>query len=232
MTRLFDDDEIHIFAFATDKVGYVGGSNGLIYQTGDGGKTWKKLNPPNRSSVGQIDCLSEQAFWIVSGDNDAFVTTDGARSWIKRNPRDGIVRDVSVSVDGDVAVLTSDNVLWTTRKGGRYGWERPFDIAAYREHLLYDGQLWLVVLLQQSLVFLAGYSAGSGLIISTQNAGATWNRVRTNAIANGISSLYFRDMTHGWCASGNYFATTTIGATNDGGLTWERRCDLPFFQHL
>jgi photosystem II stability/assembly factor-like uncharacterized protein len=71
--------------FPSSTVGYLLGSSGRLFTTGDGGRRWRELLTLGRSSIGAIAFTSTNAGWVAEGPDGTsgavLRTDDGGRTW-------------------------------------------------------------------------------------------------------------------------------------------------------
>lgn len=80
-------DNLFGVAFANTLVGYVvGGANGLVARTADGGRSWDLLTLPailTGDPVLALAVLSENQIWITGAAGDVFYSADGGTNWTR-----------------------------------------------------------------------------------------------------------------------------------------------------
>lgn len=65
--------------FATNQVGWIGGS-GCLFKTTDGGSHWIVQMPGENLSVNELSCIGEMHCWVASNEG-VLVTTNGGSTW-------------------------------------------------------------------------------------------------------------------------------------------------------
>ena len=210
--------DLNTVFFLDSKRGWVGGDNGFLGHTDDGGRTWV------RQSVGTTDAINDIYFrdredgFLIAG-NTIFVTHDNGSQWIESQ------RFPASEFDGATVELYS--VRFSSKKKG---WvvgsvskrDRVIDsILVYTDN---EGETWQRQRApsRSELIHIdfdndrRGWIVGAeGTIISTVDGGMTWNR-QTSGTTATLYHAEFRNDKKGWVVG----EKGTILRTNDGGITW------------
>jgi photosystem II stability/assembly factor-like uncharacterized protein len=233
---------------AVDKrTAWVGGSEGEVLRTTDGGRTWKNVSPPGSTGLLFRDVEAESA-WRASvmaiGIGEAsriYQTTDGGRSWrltfVNDHP-DAFYDCMDFFAGGKRGLALSDPVdgrfrIAATHDGGRSWHVLPnagmpdavpgeFAFAASGTCLVAHGgrEAWF------------GSGGGASRVFHTRDGGLHWTvtaaPIRATP-AGGVFSLAFRNPRHGVMVGGDFEAPTNgvdaSGFTRDGD-TWLSGGDL------
>jgi photosystem II stability/assembly factor-like uncharacterized protein len=215
-------------AVVSRKVAWLGGYNGVVLRTVDGGRSWINVSPPGASTLQFRDIAAfsaTQAVAMAAGtgtDSRLYVTGDGGRTWSLAyqntnpqaffdcmaffSPRHGLV--LSDPVDGKFRILS-------TRDGGRSWTVLPnagmpatlpgeAGFAASGECLTTAGhQAW----------FGSGGSTAAR-VFTSRDGGYTW-RVATTPIVTGptagVFALAFRTPLAGVATGGDFNAPAAAG---------------------
>ena len=221
------------------RVAWLGGYNGVVLRTVNGGRSWLNASPAGASALQFRDISAfsaTRAVAMAAGTGTAsrlYVTADGGRSWrlayVNHNrqaffdcmaffsPRHGLV--LSDPVNGKFRILA-------TRDGGRHWAVLPnsgmppalpgeFGFAASGECLTTSGDdAWF------------GSGGSAARVFHSGNGGLTW-QVRTTPIVSGPSSgvfgLAFRTPLAGVAVGGNFAAPTAatrVAALSYFGSPW------------
>lgn len=210
---------LHAIHFVDEKKGWLGGSNGTLLSTADGGLTWKKEQFPNTDAVRDIVFTSVSDGWLLcersqflndrkSNRSYLMHTVDGGKSWSIVNfqtlvePRTRIFfgrkgEGYAIGEGGLVAEFSLD-----ARPEKRIGVPSRF--------LMLDG-----VVVNGSRIVLVG---GGGSIFWTDDKGDSWQPARfsTSRPTAKFNATVFIDDKHGW-AVGN---DGLIVSSTDGGISW------------
>ena len=210
--------DLNTVYFLDSKRGWVGGDDGLLSRTDDGGQTWIRQNVGTNQAINDIYFRDKEAGFLLAG-NTIFITKDNGSIWqasrsFLRSEFDGAdvelysVRFSSKKkgwVVGSVSRgdLVIDSILVYTDNAGET-WRRQR--APSRTELIHidfvnDKRGWIV--------------GEGGTILNTVDEGETWTR-QTSGTKATIYHVDFRDDKKGWAVG----ERGTILRTTDGGQTW------------
>ena len=197
-------------------------------------KPWMSVQSPLGSqSLGQVQFVSKNEGWVVSGGGSLLHTTDAGSTWTIVKPAGtdtvGLNTDnvtglnpmsfVNPTTGWVIATLGGFQkgggvVLYKTTNGGAT-WNKQ---AVSGWSIGFGGQFvdathgWIEVVNGTSSSFT--YS-----ILRTTDGGAQWTSVFTSSSV--LSIPWFVDANNGWAISGMFNVTgTSIIHTTDGGITW------------
>lgn len=107
--------------FIDQLTGWVGSETGRLFQTNDGGRTWREAALGNDAGVAAIDFLDWNRGWVLTGPGSGaearlFVTWNGGRSW-KQARLAGVEKIYRVDAARGWAI-GSESGLWRTVDGG------------------------------------------------------------------------------------------------------------------
>jgi photosystem II stability/assembly factor-like uncharacterized protein len=222
-------------AAVSRNVAWLGGYNGMVLRTVDGGRTWRDVSPPGASAlqfrdISAFDARHAVAMAAGTGtDSRLYVTSDGGQSWQLAyqntnpqaffdcmdfyNPRHGLV--LSDPVDGRFRILATDNggrswrVLPNAGMPPAQSGEAGF--AASGECLTTSGHD-------------AWFGSGGGAIAriySSRDGGLTWTAHDTPIISSGsagVIGLAFRTPLLGVAVGGDF--DNPAGDTNVAAFSW------------
>jgi photosystem II stability/assembly factor-like uncharacterized protein len=211
--------DLNTVYFLDSKRGWVGGDNGFLTRTDDGGQTWVRQIVGTTDAINDIYFRDKEDGFLIAG-NGIFVTRDNGIRWTEArrflpNEFDGATVELysvrfpskkkgwvvgSVS-RGDRVV---DSILVYTDNGGET-WTRQR--APSRLELIHidfdnDKRGWIV--------------GAGGTILKTVDAGVTWMK-QTSGTSGTIYHIHFRDDKNGWAVG----ERGMILLTRDGGEHWE-----------
>jgi photosystem II stability/assembly factor-like uncharacterized protein len=226
-------------------VAWVGGSNGSVFRTVNGGHTWQNVSPAGSTGLLFRDVEAfgrNRAVILAIGEGEAsriYRTDDGGQHWTQTftnedpaafydcmafsaDHRHGLA--VSDPVDGKFRIIATHNGgrSWTIRSTAGMPDALPgeFGFAASGTCLTTVGK--------HDAWFGTGGGA-QGRVFHSRDNGKTWTVAATPVVSTspdggGIFSVAFRDRRHGFAIGGDLSAAGTavdaLATTRDGGRTW------------
>jgi photosystem II stability/assembly factor-like uncharacterized protein len=210
--------DLNTVYFLDSRRGWVGGDNGYLTRTDDGGQSWVRQTVGTTAAINDIYFRDKEAGFLLAG-NAIFITRDNGTGWTQSRvflPEEFEGADVELYsvrfsskkkgwVVGSISKRERvvDSILVYTDDGGET-WRRQR--APSRTELIHidfvsDKRGWIV--------------GEGGTILFTRDAGASWTRqnVKTNRTLYHVD---FRDDKKGWVVG----ERGTLLRTTDGGETW------------
>ena len=212
--------DLNAIYFIDTKRGWVGGDNGFLSYTDDGGASWVERRIDTQKSINDIYFVSKDSGFVLAGGT-IFNTLDGGHNWREAH------KFLSSEFQGGVPELYSLRF-----NGRKRGWvvgsisRGDIVIGSLLAITRDGGTSWQLqdARTQSELIHLDfvddkhGWIVGTqGAILHTDDAGETW----TPQASQTKLTLYhvdFRNEKHG-LAVGEH---GTILTTEDGGHTWTR----------
>ena len=213
------DQDLNTVFFLDSKRGWIGGDEGFLSRTDDGGQSWVRQGVGITDGINDIYFRDKEDGFLLAG-NAIFVSRDSGIRWTEArrflpNEFDGAVVELySVRfpskkkgwVVGSVSRRDRviDSILVSTTDGGET-WQRQR--APSRLELIHldfdnDRRGWIV--------------GAGGTILKTEDGGLTW----TKQVSQTTTTIYhvdFRNDKRGWAVG----ERGTILRTTDGGNRWE-----------
>lgn len=209
--------DLNTVYFLDSKRGWVGGDNGYLSHTEDGGGTWERQAVGTKAPINDIYFRDKEAGFLLAG-NSIFVTRDGA-SWIQSRiflPEEFGGADVELYsvrfsskkkgwVVGSISKRQRviDSILVYTDDEGK-SWRRqraPSSRELIHIDFVSDKRGWIV--------------GDSGTILYTRDAGASWTKQNVNATGT-LYHVDFRNDKDGWAVG----ERGLMLRTTNGGETW------------
>ncbi len=199
----------HIY-FVNAEVGWLLYTDGWIFKTVDGGKTWRWQISGTKEQLNSIACFSPSLCFLGGNRKTLLTTSNGGRTWIKRYlPISDYyeIRRIQVARDGTIFVLAAEyktgRVLRSSDRGrtwevltGATTFDNPTSLH------FFDRERGIVV---------------DTAIRMTTDGCATWEWVWPGSGNPGW--VFFINEKLGW-AAGDF---QTILHTSDGGKTWVKQ---------
>jgi photosystem II stability/assembly factor-like uncharacterized protein len=212
------DQDLNAVYFLDDKRGWVGGDNGFLIRTEDGGQRWVRQTVQTTAAINDIYFRDKEAGFLIAG-NAIFATHDNGVRWSE------VRRFLPSEFDG------ADIELYSVRfSSKKKGWvvgsvskrERVVDsILLYTDNA---GETWQRQRAPSRLELIhidfandkRGWIAGAnGTILNTVDGGASWTKQETGTTAT-IFHIDFRNDKRGLAVG----ERGTILRTMDSGATW------------
>ncbi len=210
--------DLNTVFFLDSKRGWVGGDNGFLGRTDDGGRTWVRQSVATTDAINDISFRDKEDGFLIAG-NTIFVTRDNGTRWSESR------RFLPTEFDGATVELYS--VRFSSKKKG---WvvgsiskgDRVIDsILVFTDN---EGETWQRqrAPTRSELIHIdfdndrRGWIVGAeGTILNTADGGQTWNR-QTSGTTVTLFHTEFRNDKRGWAVG----ERGTILRTTDGGITW------------
>jgi photosystem II stability/assembly factor-like uncharacterized protein len=210
--------DLNAVYFSDSKRGWVGGDDGLLLRTEDGGRKWERQQVGTREGVSDLYFRDKTDGYLLAG-NQILVTEDGGASWRMAarflpatfegaEPDLYSVRFTSKRRGWVVGSLSRgerviDSLILQTTDGGA-SWNRQrVPVSDELIHLDFDGDKrgWIV--------------GTAGRILHTRDGGESWTLQDSGTTAT-LYHVEFRGDDRGWAVG----ERGTILRTVDGGETW------------
>jgi photosystem II stability/assembly factor-like uncharacterized protein len=219
-----DGKDLTAVYFIDSKRGFIGGEDGFLSSTNDGGLTWQRLNAGAENTINDIYFRNKENGFFVSG-NRIFSTTDSGQTWreshaFRAADFDGATPELysirfgskktgwivgsllkhSKTEDTEIVV---DSLLLYTDDGGTTWNRRGLPTKNELVHLDFvsDERGWVV--------------GANGTILYTEDGGLSWT-VQRSGTDRMLNNVEFRDKKKGWAVG----QKGILLRTTDGGETW------------
>ncbi|WP_350280606.1 oxidoreductase [Kribbella sp. HUAS MG21] len=230
-------------AAVSKDVAWVGGSQGTVLRTVDGGKRWQNVSPKGAETLQfrDVEAFDEQravALTIGPGeDSRIYRTADGGKSWTEtfRNTDPNAFYDCIAFNDRKHGLALSDPVdgkfrIAATADGGKSWKVQPnagMPAALPGEFAFAASGTCLVAGHGRTAWFATG-GGDRPRVFRTVDGGRNWTVTASpmaSGEAAGIFSLAFRNTLFGVAVGGDFTkpneAVNAASVTSDGGRTWQ-----------
>ncbi len=186
-------------------------SQGVVYVTSDGGKSWIKNRVTGSVGLSSISAMGDSLVWVSSWL--VYRSKDGGHTWQSDTVSNSFFSFLTVqfvdSLNGWVTGNYNDGleghdaIFHSTDAGAK--WKQQYkDSADYSSYL---GKGFFIDRLH-------GWVSDRYIVHNTTDGGNTWNAQGIGG--SWISSVFFLDTLRGWAVGDEGF----IGKTVDGGKDW------------
>jgi photosystem II stability/assembly factor-like uncharacterized protein len=191
--------------FATQNVGFVGGSDGNLYKTNDGGANWaKNTSFPSAEDIIDIDAPSQNVVYATNFLGELYKSTDAAGTWAKINVPNVYPNHIQFLSENKGFVLAYDLTFLTTDNGGQT-WTKLSQLAPN------TNDFWMTDALN-------GYAITTdGKVLRTNDAAKSWIAQGDNVATKALNDIHFFNAQKGYIAveSDN---PSILHTTNQGGI--------------
>ncbi|NOQ28282.1 MAG: hypothetical protein GQ564_23205, partial [Bacteroidales bacterium] len=207
--------------FYNNDFGVICGADGAVLKTENGGLDWQILNVGVSYSFMKVFILNENEFFISR--HGLYKTNNGGRNFIEI----GDLSSFGATIfeihffDSDNGLIYKSGRVFKTNDGGQ-NWEEVYE----------GGFCDKMQFVSDKIGYLAGGASWDGMsygeLHKTIDGGNNWTNLgMTEEIYNWeIMAMNFISEDTGFIANFN----REIYITQDGGITWDKRCDkLPHF---
>lgn len=229
------------------KVAWVGGYDGTILRTTDGGRHWQDVSPAGAGTLQFRDIEafdSRHAVAMAAGagtDSALYATSDGGRHWqlTYQNTDAAAFFDCMSFSDRNHGLVLSDPVdgrfrILATRNGGR-SWtvvDTAMPAALPGEAAFAAGGQCIATLGRDAWFGTGGQDQAR--VFHSRDGGRSWT-VTTTGMGSGptagVFALAFRDRWHGLATGGDFNTPTSavdaLARTSTGGDSWQLVADAP-----
>jgi len=141
---------------------------GRIYQTNDGGVQWNIVYNSPSDQVNAVDFYDHQIGWAVGSNGKILKTNDGGGTWDLEYADDrNNFSDVHI-LSPNLGWVTSSSftdTIWHTTNGGQ----------SWASEVLPVKTFWRAIsFMNENIGWVAGGSNGYGVVLRTDNGGASW----------------------------------------------------------
>jgi photosystem II stability/assembly factor-like uncharacterized protein len=234
--RVLNGENLFCIKWLNNNIGFVGGSNGLILKTTNGGIDWEAQNTGILSSAVNCDFISisivNDNIMYASTDGmnttgyQLYKSTDGGATWSRvANPTYyGAFRAIHFfDVNNGIAVGSngSQAAIFKTTDGG-VTWSTKLTDSG---HLMFTSVCFPSASVGYAVGDRVETSTNPGMIYKTTDGGNTWTKNYTPAIEN-YSQVMFLNENTGFVVGGKNalkvgeYLKVSIKKTTNGGQSW------------
>ena len=195
----------------------IGSSDGGIYTSPDGGRTWTNQPDMKGESVQSLRASSSDSNLLVAGTlKGVFRSTDAGTHWTRISPSDSTeihnIASVAIDpVDPKIIYAGTWHLPWKTTDGGEH-WEN------IKQGIIDDSDVFSIIIDPENPANV--YASACSGIYKSENAGTLFHKVQGIPSTARRTRVLFQDPNDLKIV----FAGTTEGLwrSNDSGKTWNR----------
>lgn len=209
--------------FPSDLTGYLGGDNGTLLKTIDGGITWNQLNSPEYLSGGNLNFLSNDTGFVAQ-NSAIHRTRDGGETWdVARLALWSTANETFFVNDTLGFAYGYYSLLYKTTDGGDT-WQKisfnTFNDNVYECARFTDEN--------NGYIINHEFPYHEYILMRTRDGGQTWDHMELPAGVSDVASVTVLGPGNIWIASakpfpnGNYWTgkEARVYHTTDDGITW------------
>lgn len=191
--------------FLNEEIGIIGGSEGGIIKTINGGATWDRIFPPSMEHFFSVKLLDTLTIMAASSTGTLWLSFDGGNNWGTYNMNLGSMTDFHATDYSHIIVTNESGKIIRTTNGG-FIWDEVYnDPSVVLSGIDFPTETH-------------GWATGNlGQILFTEDGGTTWDLQYADDY-NQFEDVHFTSPEEGWIVSSSL--TDTIWHTKDGGGSW------------
>ncbi|NOQ25765.1 MAG: hypothetical protein GQ564_10430 [Bacteroidales bacterium] len=202
--------------FYNNEFGVICGADGTVLKTENGGAEWQAVNNGNNYASYKVFVLNENEFYL--GRTGLFKTNNGGLSYTEIGDLSSFGATIFLIhfFNSDNGLIYKSGRVYKTVDGGQ-NWNEIYN----------GGFCYKMQFVSDNVGYIAGGATWDGMtygeLHKTVDGGNTWiNLGMTEGVFNGeIVGMYFINEDTGFIANFN----REFYITQDGGTTWDKRCD-------
>jgi photosystem II stability/assembly factor-like uncharacterized protein len=198
--------------FINELIGIVGGSDGTLMRTINGGTTWAVIQFPKDDHFFAVSMIDNLAMVIGSSRGRVFFSDNLGASWDTIATGLGQITDIQAFNRDIFIVTTEDGRIYRTTDQG-VNWNNEYDNGG--------NPLFALDFITPQKGWACGYN---GEIVVTTNGGTGWSVQPTPGKAK-FSDITFTTEQEGWAVSSSF--SDSLWYTENAGQTWQTR-HLPY----
>ncbi|MEP6645671.1 MAG: YCF48-related protein [Saprospiraceae bacterium] len=156
-----------LYAFNKFEI-FVTTQSGKIYHTDDGGSAWNTVYNNANDELTAIQFVTHQRGWAAGNKGTILTSNDGGETW-QQQYQDGLHQfsDVHFTSETDGWVVSSSitDTIWHTSDGGQNWATSELPVTTFWNAISF---------MNQDIGWVTGGSNGYGVVLRTDNGGASW----------------------------------------------------------
>lgn len=191
--------------FLNEEVGVIGGSEGALLKTNNGGATWNRLFHSPFENFFSVTLLDTQTIMAASSTGTLWLSFDDGVNWGTYTTNLGSITDFHAVDYSHIVVINESGKILRTTNGG-FDWDEVYnDPSAVLTGIDFATEN-------------RGWACGHlGQILFTNDGGMNWDLQYADDY-HQFEDVHFTSPDEGWVVSSSF--TDTIWHTTDGGDSW------------
>ncbi len=219
-------EKLNTIDFPSNQVGYIGGDNGVLLKTVDGGETWDEVVYTGVSAVTynieDLQFIDENIGFMVLDFNGSYKTTDGGLTWVEDTDMElgnFCYRNTVHALDEDHLFLGGAGCFQSTII-------KEFNTGTWSEKSI-DHEMFDPSYLVNDIDFRGNLGLASttgAYILRSTDMGQNWDTIRTPIVndGEGLTSVLIVDDLIAFAGHTDGTGQYGIFKSVDAGLTWEQ----------
>ncbi|CCH30496.1 hypothetical protein BN6_31910 [Saccharothrix espanaensis DSM 44229] len=243
------DARLRGLSAVSSKVAWVSGSKGTVLRTGDGGRSWTSVPPPDTAAldfrdIEAFDARTAVALSIGPGESSRiYRTSDGGRTWAEafRNTDPNAFYDCVAFFDRFRGLAVSDPVngrfrVLATRDGGRSWQQVPTENfpPALEGEFAFAASGQCLTTAGPRDAWIATGGGAKARVLHSADGGRHWTASDTPLLSSasaGVFAVVFRNRRQGVAIGGDFAdpsgAVANLALSRDGGRSWQGNSRSP-----
>ncbi|MCD4723691.1 MAG: T9SS type A sorting domain-containing protein [Bacteroidales bacterium] len=192
----------------------MGGNEGFIMVTDDGGLSWTETTPANSDWLTDVEYYNSMCIWTCGYDGNVFRSLDGGHTWYEEYYGSESFDAIHFFNDSNGILIAGNSALLSFDGGDN--WDSLVyitqDFTSFHAFMSWENNKGMLV----------GYG---GTISRTMDGGSSWEKIN-KGLNVYFSELGFFDSFNG-LGIGGVWSTAQLLRTYDGGYNWEYDTIIP-----
>ncbi|MBS4036468.1 MAG: T9SS type A sorting domain-containing protein [Ignavibacterium sp.] len=212
------NEKLNTIVFVDSLYGWIGGSNGIIISTTDGGNNWTINTDTSRGLITSLNFINRSKGWAVTSYGKILKTTDGGFHWSQQYFINTFLFDVifineiiGYIVASPIDITQPETIYKTTNGGDDWSPIIISDLQTATSAKFIDENKGYVI---------GGFPAK---IFETNDGGNNWFLLKCDSLLDWFSATDFKDFNNGLLGG---FEWGSLYQTTNGGQYWS---EIPLY---
>ncbi|MDZ4667473.1 MAG: YCF48-related protein [bacterium] len=179
--------------FVNEQIGWIGGTNGAIFKTSDGGQTWIDQSQVTTKSIRCMHFTNALYGWAAGDNGILYATVNGGLNWTPQiSNTTQQINSIKFTSNTNGWFVANNSTIKKTTTGGS-SWNAV-------NNATINSNLWGLSILDPNNIFISG---SSQRISKTSNGGSNWGNF--SSLPGGPITIYndlqLINSTNGWAVN-------------------------------